>query len=183
MAVQAAWWCSQAETAGVPLVFASRHGDVQRSFELLEQMARDEPMSPTHFGLSTHNAVIAQYSIARGLTGNYLATAAGVVGGGAAIMTAVPEAYYAYAGLHVSALALTLPAAVALMAIATPLTSVLYERGAFGAQDTAATALALAIYGATVALGAVSARVRAGSGMARSANAGADSSAPAGMGQ
>ena len=46
------------------------------------------------------------------------------------------------------ALALTLPAAVALMAIATPLTSVLYERGAFGAQDTAATALALAIYGA-----------------------------------
>lgn len=37
-----------------------------------------------------------------------LATAAGVVGGGAAIMTALPEAYYAYAGLHVSALALTL---------------------------------------------------------------------------
>ena len=46
------------------------------------------------------------------------------------------------------ALALTLPAAVALMAIATPLTSVLYQRGAFGATDTAATALALAIYGA-----------------------------------
>jgi putative peptidoglycan lipid II flippase len=46
------------------------------------------------------------------------------------------------------ALALTLPAAVALIAIAEPLTSVLYERGAFGANDTAATALALAIYGA-----------------------------------
>ena len=46
------------------------------------------------------------------------------------------------------ALALTLPAAVALIAIAAPLTSVLYERGAFGPSDTAATALALAIYGA-----------------------------------
>jgi putative peptidoglycan lipid II flippase len=46
------------------------------------------------------------------------------------------------------ALALTLPAAVALIAIAQPLTSVLYERGAFGPADTAATALVLAIYGA-----------------------------------
>ncbi len=46
------------------------------------------------------------------------------------------------------ALALTLPAAMALMVIAVPLTRVLYERGAFGADDTAATALALAIYGA-----------------------------------
>jgi putative peptidoglycan lipid II flippase len=46
------------------------------------------------------------------------------------------------------ALALTLPAAVALMVIALPLTRVLYERGAFGPADTAATALVLAIYGA-----------------------------------
>ncbi len=46
------------------------------------------------------------------------------------------------------ALALTLPAAVALMVIALPLTSVLYQRGAFGPDDTAATALVLAIYGA-----------------------------------
>jgi len=46
------------------------------------------------------------------------------------------------------ALALTFPAAVALMVIALPLTSVLYQRGAFGVDDTAATALVLAIYGA-----------------------------------
>jgi putative peptidoglycan lipid II flippase len=46
------------------------------------------------------------------------------------------------------ALALTLPAAVALVVIATPLCAVLFERGAFGAADTAATALALAAYGA-----------------------------------
>lgn len=46
------------------------------------------------------------------------------------------------------ALALTLPAAVALVVIAVPLCAVLYERGAFSAQDTQATALVLAIYGA-----------------------------------
>mgnify|MGYP005844687869 CR=1 FL=1 len=46
------------------------------------------------------------------------------------------------------ALFLTLPAAVALMVIPGPLVSVLYERGAFTAADTAPTALALAVYGA-----------------------------------
>jgi putative peptidoglycan lipid II flippase len=45
-------------------------------------------------------------------------------------------------------LALTIPAAVALMVIPVPLVAVLFERGAFGPTDTAATALALAIYGA-----------------------------------
>lgn len=46
------------------------------------------------------------------------------------------------------ALALTLPSAAALMAIALPLTTVLYQRGAFGVDDAANTALVLAIYGA-----------------------------------
>lgn len=45
------------------------------------------------------------------------------------------------------ALALTIPAAVALVVIALPLCQVLYQRGAFGPQDTANTALALAAYG------------------------------------
>jgi len=45
------------------------------------------------------------------------------------------------------ALLLTLPAAVALVVIALPITEVLYQRGLFDAEDTAATALALAIYG------------------------------------
>ncbi|QIE46433.1 murein biosynthesis integral membrane protein MurJ [Pseudohalocynthiibacter aestuariivivens] len=44
-------------------------------------------------------------------------------------------------------LALTIPAAVALMVIPIPLITVLFERGAFGTDDTAATALAVAIYG------------------------------------
>ncbi len=45
-------------------------------------------------------------------------------------------------------LALTIPCAVALVVIARPLIAVLFERGAFGPADTAATALTLAVYGA-----------------------------------
>lgn len=45
-------------------------------------------------------------------------------------------------------LALTLPAAFALVVIPGPIVSVLFERGAFGPADTAPTALAVAIYGA-----------------------------------
>lgn len=44
-------------------------------------------------------------------------------------------------------LALTVPAAVALVVIPVPLISVLFERGAFGSDDTAATAMAVAVYG------------------------------------
>jgi putative peptidoglycan lipid II flippase len=46
------------------------------------------------------------------------------------------------------ALALTVPAAVGLVVIAEPIISVLFERGAFGREDTLNTALALAVYGA-----------------------------------
>ncbi|MCR9113538.1 MAG: murein biosynthesis integral membrane protein MurJ [Rhodobacteraceae bacterium] len=52
---------------------------------------------------------------------------------------------YSHAG-EIS-LALTVPCAVALMVIPLPLVSVLFERGAFGTDDTAATALAVSIYG------------------------------------
>jgi len=44
-------------------------------------------------------------------------------------------------------LALTVPAAVALMVIPLPLITVMFERGAFGSDDTAATAFAVAVYG------------------------------------
>jgi len=46
------------------------------------------------------------------------------------------------------ALALTIPSAVALMVMPVPIVSVLFERGAFGPDDSVATALALAVYGA-----------------------------------
>ncbi|WP_194096508.1 murein biosynthesis integral membrane protein MurJ [Marivivens aquimaris] len=44
-------------------------------------------------------------------------------------------------------LALTVPAAVALMVIPVPLVQVLFERGAFGSDDTMNTAIAVAVYG------------------------------------
>ena len=47
-----------------------------------------------------------------------------------------------------TAMALTLPAAVALVAIPLPIVAVLFQRGAFEAEDAAATALAVAVYGA-----------------------------------
>jgi putative peptidoglycan lipid II flippase len=55
---------------------------------------------------------------------------------------------YAFNRATEFSLMLTVPAAVALVVIPVPLISVLFERGAFGADDTAATALALAVYGA-----------------------------------
>ena len=58
--------------------------------------------------------------------------------------TGAREAYSRAAEIS---LTLTVPSAVALVAIPMPIVSVLFERGAFGADDTAATALAVAIYG------------------------------------
>lgn len=88
MAIQTACWCQQAQEKDVPLVFASRHGDVARSMELLHALAADEPLSPTTFGLSVHNAIAALYSILRGERGNYLALA----GGRATVESACVEA-------------------------------------------------------------------------------------------
>lgn len=88
MAIQTAFWCQRADEGGAPLVFASRHGDVARSMELLEALVAGESPSPTTFGLSVHNAIAALYSILRGERGNYVATA----GGKATVETACIEA-------------------------------------------------------------------------------------------
>ena len=88
MALQVAWRCQPEADPDTPLVFASRHGDLGRTYEMLGALARDESLSPTHFGLSTHNAIAAQYSIARGLTGNYVVVSAGTVSAEAAIVEA-----------------------------------------------------------------------------------------------
>jgi hypothetical protein len=89
IALQVAYWCQTAETADIPLVFASRHGDIQRTYEMLEVLARKEALSPTNFGLSIHNAIVAQYTIARQLKQNYLAVAAGKSTAEAAVIEAV----------------------------------------------------------------------------------------------
>lgn len=48
-----------------PLVHASRHGDTTRSLAMLEALQRGEPISPTHFSMSVHNALLGVHSIAR----------------------------------------------------------------------------------------------------------------------
>lgn len=88
MAIQTAYWCQHAEAAGIPFLFASRHGDVACSVELLESLSRQETLSPTSFGLSVHNAIAALYSIVRGERGNYLALAAGLATPEAAMVEA-----------------------------------------------------------------------------------------------
>jgi len=64
-----AWPLAEHQSSGtMPLVFASRHGETSRSFPLLQTLAADEPLSPTSFCLSVHNAIAAQWSILRGET-------------------------------------------------------------------------------------------------------------------
>jgi Beta-ketoacyl synthase, N-terminal domain len=77
LAFQVATWC-EGEARGLPLIFASRHGDAGRSVELLSMLARGESLSPTSFALSVHNAIGAQFSIIRGDTANVTALSNGL---------------------------------------------------------------------------------------------------------
>lgn len=47
----------------IPCIFASRHGDLHKTVELLKATAASEDLSPTQFALSVHNAISGQYSI------------------------------------------------------------------------------------------------------------------------
>jgi hypothetical protein len=61
----------------VPTLFCSRHGEVQRSVELLDQLAKGETLSPMGFALSVHNAAAALFSISQANTCPMSALAAG----------------------------------------------------------------------------------------------------------
>ena len=76
IALQASYQ-AHVDAPDAPVLFASRYGDLGRSVELLTQLARSEPLSPTSFSLSVHNAIGALYSIARGDASSYSAIAAG----------------------------------------------------------------------------------------------------------
>jgi hypothetical protein len=76
MALEVAYGCLGQE-ADVPTVFCSRHGEVARAIDLLGDLARGEPLSPTAFGLAVHNASAGLFSIARADRANHVALAAG----------------------------------------------------------------------------------------------------------
>jgi hypothetical protein len=87
-ACQVAWWC-QKQPDSAPMVFASRYGDSERSLGLLGDLVQGQPLSPTAFSLSVHNAYSALYGISRGHTGNTVAVCAGRATVGAALTEAV----------------------------------------------------------------------------------------------
>lgn len=87
MALEVAYECLGGRT-GVPVVFCSRHGEVARAVELLSDLAHGEPLSPTAFSMSVHNAHVGLLTIARKDRANHIALAAG----GATIEHAVIEA-------------------------------------------------------------------------------------------
>lgn len=76
VALQAAY-DAQGQHPPCPVIFASRYGDMARSVGLLQQLAASEPLSPTDFSMSVHNATGALFSIARGDVHAYTAIAAG----------------------------------------------------------------------------------------------------------
>jgi len=76
------------DAGGMPAVFASRHGDSHRAFSMLSELAASQPLSPTAFGLSVHNAIGAMFSIDRGAATNLQALS----GGRDTVETAVVEA-------------------------------------------------------------------------------------------
>ena len=49
----------------VRVVFASRHGEINRTHLMLEDIVAGEPVSPTVFGLSVHNAIAGMLSLLR----------------------------------------------------------------------------------------------------------------------
>ena len=64
MALHTAWPCAEGLEA-VQVVYASRHGSLQRTLEMLVALSRDEPISPTLFSLAVHNSTVGLFSIAR----------------------------------------------------------------------------------------------------------------------
>lgn len=65
------------ENDATAIVFASQHGEVARTHCMLEDLAKGEPLSPTAFSLSVHNAIAGILSINKKITSNITAIAAG----------------------------------------------------------------------------------------------------------
>jgi hypothetical protein len=76
MALEVAYTCLDGHT-DISTVFYSRHGDVARAFALLNDLVRGEPVSPTAFGMSVHNAIAGMLTIARSDRATHIALAAG----------------------------------------------------------------------------------------------------------
>jgi len=81
--------CLEAEDISPVVVFCSRYGEFLKAFEMLENLAKDEPISPMTFSLSVHNTAISLLSIMR--QDNSHATA--LAGGDATLETGFVESW------------------------------------------------------------------------------------------
>lgn len=54
----------EALTGKLPLIFASRHGDLTKTVKLIKNTVMKDDLSPTQFALSVHNATTGLYGIA-----------------------------------------------------------------------------------------------------------------------
>lgn len=72
----AAAWPLLDDAAHCPLVLVSHDGEINRGFELWSALYGTGDVSPTSFGLSVHNALAGQWSMARGDMSEHTALAA-----------------------------------------------------------------------------------------------------------
>lgn len=72
----------------MPMVFASRYGDVERALGAIGELEAGEPLSPTVFAGSVHNAIGAMHSIIGAWRGNLVCIAAGTNSAAAGLVEA-----------------------------------------------------------------------------------------------
>lgn len=87
MSLWTAHQCAQ-DLNAVRMIYASQHGEIDRTTEMLEELTSDQPLSPTAFSMSVLNASIGLYSIIRGNTAPATAIAAGTETLGYALLEA-----------------------------------------------------------------------------------------------
>jgi hypothetical protein len=61
----------------IPIVFCSRHGDIERTLKVLLDLAAGEPASPMDFSLAVHNAIAGVLSINSHITSSISSMATG----------------------------------------------------------------------------------------------------------
>lgn len=76
MALEVAYRCL-GERQDIPTIFCSRHGEVDHSVELIQELNTEGGISPIGFSSAVHNATAGLFSIARKDRSNHIAIAAG----------------------------------------------------------------------------------------------------------
>ena len=77
MALESLASVAQDVAADTPIIFASRHGETQRSLGLIRELIAEGSVSPQSFSLSVHNATIGLHTIAQASHANVTALAGG----------------------------------------------------------------------------------------------------------